>query len=255
MLNEIDNEQRDSLAFIGRSVKGFAHNINTPLSAVMGRAEMLGMRFEKLKDALSENSNKDELEKCIRDIRLILENCCKVANILKNAMHISIQAEKEEVQSLNIAKLLQEELEFLNADMEFKHSIEKEYAIDDDIPLLEGVYVHFSNSFLEIIKNCKDAMQNETVKKLSISLVYKKPCIEVQFHDTGSGMQEQQRKRIVEVLNASGNAAPEHDMNKKKGINRIARLLRPYKAQFDITSKPGDTTFRIVLPLLNADRG
>ena len=40
-------EQVLNLATIGRLVKGLVHNVNTPLSAIMGRSEMLQMRLKK----------------------------------------------------------------------------------------------------------------------------------------------------------------------------------------------------------------
>ena len=48
MLKNYDNDQINSLAFTGSLLKGTAHNINTPLSSILGRADILRLRLDRL---------------------------------------------------------------------------------------------------------------------------------------------------------------------------------------------------------------
>ena len=47
MLKNYDNDQINSLAFTGSLLKGTAHNINTPLSSILGRADILRLRLDR----------------------------------------------------------------------------------------------------------------------------------------------------------------------------------------------------------------
>lgn len=247
MLKTLDDEQKLNLAFIGSCIKGFAHNINTPLSAIMGRSEMLQMRFNRIKTRADSGIDREELEKCIKDISLILENSARVSETIKNVMKKSINAEAVKEQHIRLDNLLKDELEFLKADMFFKHNIEKTYDIAASIPSLRGVYVHFSNSFLEILENCKQAMLNSDEKKLIVLMGCDDQHIEIKFHDTGCGFEPEARERSLAMLE---NISEEGDMSASvTGMQRVARLLRPYNAQFQILSLPGDTTFTIKIPL------
>ena len=248
MLRDLDDDQKINLAFIGSCTKGVVHNVNTPLSAIMGRSEMLQLRLNRIRDKISAHVEGEELDKCLRDISLIIENCNRVSETIKNVMKKSINAECEKKQSINIASLLKEDLEFLKADMEFKHDIEKSYHIDEKIPSIEGVYVHFSNSFIEILENSKQAMLNKEEKKLTVSISCDSKSIEVKFHDTGCGIKPAERDKLLRTLQNSQSDTQDADVI-EKGIPRVARLLKRYNAQFDIKSKPGDTTFTIKIPL------
>ncbi|MEI6126311.1 MAG: HAMP domain-containing sensor histidine kinase [Pseudomonadota bacterium] len=247
MLKNLDDEQKLNLAFIGSCLKGLAHNINTPLSAIMGRSEMLQMRFNRIKSRADSGIDKEELEKCIKDIALILENSAKVSETVKNAMKKSINAESVKVQLIRLDTLLKDELEFLKADMYFKHNIEKTYDIPESIPPLKGVYVHFSNSFFEILENCKQAMLNSDEKKLLVFMGCDDRTIEIRFHDTGCGFDPVTREHMLDMLCTTSEKG---DLPATvTGMQRVARLLRPYNAQFHIQSMPGDTTFTMKIPL------
>lgn len=243
MLYNYDNDQRMNLAFIGTCVKGVAHNINTPLSAIMGRAEMLQMRLNKIKAAGRATVSVEDIEKCIKDTTLIIENSTKVSDIVKNAMKKSISAESLKPQPIRIDTLMKDELAFLQADMFYKHSVEKVVNIQELVPPIQGVYVHFSNSFLEIIDNSLHALQDAAVKKLTVTVNSDTQSIHIVFHDTGCGIDAGAKERICALL-CSG--APIDGA--ETGLLRVARFLRPYGAEFSITSIPGDTTFSVRLP-------
>ncbi len=248
MLKGFDDEQVLNFAFIGNYTKGMAHNVNTPLSAIMGRSEMLLMRFNRIKDKVASHMDVEELDKCLRDISLIIENSNRVSDTIKNTMQKSINAEGTQAHSLNIARVLREELEFFKADMDFKHNIEKKYNISNKTPSILGVYVHFSNSFTEILENSIQAMINTEEKRLTVDVKPTDKSIEVTFHDTGCGIEEEKTEKIMQILQSP--PLDLTDVNPSyRGISRIGRLLKPYNVQFDIRSRPGDTFFSIKIPV------
>ena len=85
MLPDLTMQQRDNLAMIGTLMRGITHNINTPLSAIIGRSEMVQMRMRKLKEKCkAQMPANDEFDKIARDLTLIIENTERVSSILKN---------------------------------------------------------------------------------------------------------------------------------------------------------------------------
>lgn len=248
MRKDLTTEQIDNVAFIGRCVKGIAHNINTPLSAIMGRAEMLQMRLQKINQTLSSGwETGDDLEKCIRDIGLIIENSMRVSDTVKNAMQKSINVESMKVQSLNIGRILHEELLFYNADMEYKHNIDKEIDIEERIPAIQGVFVHFSNSIVEILDNSIRAVRDSTVKRIAVRVGADDRAIRVCFHDTGCGIPAPLQEDIRTVF-ASG-AMRVSDGLSTGGMVRVAKLLKPYNPAYRLLSEPGSTELEIAFPI------
>lgn len=245
MLPELTVQQRENLAMIGTLMRGITHNINTPLSAIIGRSEMAQIRIQKLKDKCREQiPGNDEFEKIARDLTLIIENTERVSDILKNVTQKSINEQLDKIQPINLCLLLKEEMSFLEADMTFKHNIEKVCYFDETIPYIHGVYSHFSRSFMHLLDNSIRAMESAEQKKITITGRYDGTCIEIALHDNGCGIDEATRATLVNYLNNR----PAQNIKETGGMAQIRKYLEPYRPAFKITSIPGDTTVTICFP-------
>lgn len=245
MLKNYDNDQINSLAFTGSLLKGTAHNINTPLSSILGRADIVRLRLGRLIASIHDQDALQELEKSCRDINLIIDNCNKVSALLKNTVNRCNTSIQNTPQPVNIAGVLREDLEFFMSDMEFKHNIEKIFRIDTTMPTIVGAHVHFSNSFTEIIDNAQAAMRDNENKILTVTAQADENSIVVSIGDNGCGMDEQMRLSMIQTL--------EHPVQScdspLSGLAYVAVLLQPYKPCYQVESIPGNTTLTIVFPL------
>jgi signal transduction histidine kinase len=120
-----------NFARIGSLMGGVVHNLNTPLMWVMGRAQLIQSRNEKLATLTSLSS--EELiqlrEKNDKDITSILEGAEKIDAILK-ALGFQVQMVNEGYTSVELHEYLEMELNFLQADMRFKHESKREVHLD-----------------------------------------------------------------------------------------------------------------------------
>jgi len=232
-------------AAMGELFHGIAHNLNTPLSAVMARGEMLVERLRKLKEGDRERekgrgvSFESKLDKNIRDAEVIVANAMKLSGIIRNMMQKGIQEGEETPQMLNLSHLLKEELQFLESDMKFKHEIKKRYFLDESIPYINGVYFHFSQSFTNIIRNAIESIDQSEVKELTITSKYNKNNIYIKIHDTGV-----ETKRV----------AQEHQSltSREMRLNQTHELLKLYDAELKIRSNPHDNLYTIRIPYKGA---
>jgi C4-dicarboxylate-specific signal transduction histidine kinase len=245
MLKNYDNDQIISLAYTGSLLKGTAHNLNTPLSSVLGRADILRLRLDRVFDSITDPVAMQEFEKCRRDINLIIENSNRVSSIVKNAVHRSITAIQNATKPVNIACLLRDDLEFFQSDMEFKHNTEKKFSIDTSVPVIMGAHVHFSNSFTEIIENAQAAMLGNETKILTISVQSEADSIVVVMSDNGCGMDEQTRLTMIHTLEHP----PDSAADPLSGLASVALMLQPYNPRFQVERSAGTTTVTVAFPL------
>jgi len=247
---ELTFEQKDNLILMGTLMKGVAHNINTPLSAIMGLSEILQFRVQKLKKTCGKDLHgfKEEFDKIEKDLSIILQNSERVSYIVRNAAQKCINEQAASLQSLNLSLLLKEEINFLEADMMFKHHIERICHLNDALPPIIGVYSHFSYSFYHLLENSKRAMEASEQKQLTVSTDYDAANIIIKIHDTGCGFGQAERENLVNFLNAP---ADQDSINKTQhgGMAVIKTLLQQYRPVFEISSMPGDTTVTVLLPL------
>lgn len=229
-------------AAMGELFNGIGHNLNTPLSAVMARGEMLVERLKKMKQdyrklaETGEDSFESVLNKNVRDAEVIVANTLKLSGIIRNMMQKGVQESEEGPQMLNLSYLLKEELKFLEADMKFKHEIERKYLLDESLPYIKGVYFHFSQSFTNIIRNAMESLDQSEVKELTVTSKYDESNIYIEIHDTGS---------VAAENIAQGNQpSPPKEMR----LAQIHELLKPYNAELKIRGKPHDNLYTIRIP-------
>lgn len=149
------------LAHIGSLMGGFVHNLNTPLMWIMGRAQLVQSRNEKL-GTLKELTEDDLLllkEKNGKDIHSIQEGADKIDQTLKS-LGYKIQMINEGYTSIELKEYLEMELSFLMADMRFKHETRREVELDSRSCYVKSDYCALSCAFTGII----NAVINSTEK-------------------------------------------------------------------------------------------
>ena len=117
------------LMHAGSVLGGVIHNLNTPLMWIMGRSQLVQARnesFESLKDLPDEDIQRIK-EKNAKDIASISEGAERIDQILK-AIGYKVQMANEGSTSLELREYLAMEINFMMADMRFKHETKREEA-------------------------------------------------------------------------------------------------------------------------------
>lgn len=243
-------EQLSKYAYFARMTPGIAHNINSPLASIMGRVQLFIQREEKRKEELlarKETMTIEEYEKeinrsekNIRDLKSISESAGKISNIIKNMTLKYNNEQNESVVYLNLTELLKEELNFLEADMFFKHDVIKEYYFAESLPYIKGVYLDFSQSLMGILQNILNALRNAEKRKIYISTSSNAQSINITFSHTGNHLDE----REISILKSF----PQLPGIKQKNA---LELLKPYNAYLSCYGCSGDSTVTLIFPLKN----
>jgi two-component system, NtrC family, sensor kinase len=164
------------LAHIGSLVGGLVHNLNTPLMWIMGRAQLLQSRSEKY-DSFRDIPE-DQLavlkEKNDKDLRSIQEGAEKIDSILK-ALGYKIQMVSEGHTSIELREYLDMELNFLMADMRFKHETKRDVKLSPRSCYVKTDYCALSYAFTGIITE----IINATPKGRSLSITLEDGAIRI----------------------------------------------------------------------------
>ncbi len=263
---EMELMEKHKLSSIGLLVQGVAHNLNTPLGVILGRSELLkaevqevlGEKADRLVESLS-GSGIGELRGLARGIRESTVNCLDVilkqveqmSDIIGNMMYKSRQEQDSERKRINLNQVLEEELTFLEADMQFKHEIEKNVDFDPKLPYIEGIYSDFSQSFTNIIRNAIDAMYRSEKKILTVTTRHDRSYVYVAIHDTGEGIKEENKSKLFDPFFTTKEFGDSEGgpSGVGLGLHSCYQLLNPYGVTFEVESRPGDTTFTIKVPI------
>jgi PAS domain S-box-containing protein len=263
---EMELMEKHKLSSIGLLVQGVAHNLNTPLGVILGRSELLKSEIDEVLGEkvihLLEPVDNDEIkeaagftkeikESADNGLDVILKQVENMSSIIGNMMYKSRQEQDSEKKKISLNQVLEEELTFLMADMYFKHEIEKKINFDQNLPYIEGVYSDFSQSFTNIIRNAIDAMFSVETKVLTVTTRHDGEFVYVIFHDTGEGVEEENRSKIFDPFFTTKEfGSPDGGPSGVGlGLHSCYQLLNPYGVRFYVESQPGDTTFTLKIPI------
>ena len=169
----------EKMAAVGQLVSGVAHEVNNPLTAVLGFA-----------DLLLENPRMPEDAKA--DLRIIMQEAQRTKQIVQNLLSFARQtpAKREMVDVNEIVRrtLALRAYDFANHDV---HIIER---LDETIPTVMGDPHQLQQVFLNILNNAYDAV-TETGRsgQIEIRTCYRAGFVEVSLRDNGPGIKNPER--------------------------------------------------------------
>lgn len=224
----------EKMAAIGRYAAGIIHNLNTPLQAIMGNAELLSLIYP-------DNPHIMNLRKAAAQMKRI------IGTILLTGYRESTI----DIVDVNLNEVITDQIELFKADMFFKHQVQTILDLHP-LPLYRGVYHHFSYTLNNLIKNAVDAMYNSQKKILTISTSVKEGEICIQISDTGHGIPADKLDKIFHPFYTTKPLISNDKRPTGTGLGLAAskEMIQSYKGKITVASTPGvGSTFTVHLPL------
>ncbi len=238
-LMENHMRQAQKLEAIGLLASGLAHNINSPLSAIIMTAEIAQAKQPE-----------------IAEFDDILEAAARIGEIITNLMTKSRQEQSDEEMEINLNDLVRIEMKFLEANLFFKHGIERDVKLAKNLPSIKGYYSDFSQCFQNLISNAMDAMAGSKDCKLDVQtrLDEGNNRIILRVRDNGCGIPRAELDQIFEPffttkadVDSSFHARPS---GTGLGLSTVKQLMSRYGASLEVNSKVGlGSEFRIIIPV------
>ena len=221
--------QSEKLAGIGTLASGVAHEINNPLSGIIGMAEI----------ALEEEDpfeNKNHLTDIL--------NCAhRISEIVKGLRSYSRLAKNGEQSLMDINEVLEESLKMVH--LVLKNTSAEVIKTLQPIEKIEANPGEIQQVFTNLITNAFQAINGEG-GKLILSTRSLKDSVEVKVGDTGMGIPAKYLKKIFDPFFTTKNPGEGTGL----GLNIVYRIVTKYEGTIDVESKEGvGTTFTIKFPM------
>ncbi len=228
----------EKLASIGQLAAGVAHQINNPLGAISGRAQML----LRLPGPLDEPFLKEQLGK-------IQADCARITETVSDLLGFARKTETVK-QYTDVNTVLEETLEMVKHEM-IAHKARIERAYSENLPPIVASSNHLRQLFANIMTNAFDAMHGGGT--LTIATTFRPPSaerkeqvVEVAFSDTGVGIPAEELMRIFEPFYTTKPPGEGTGL----GLAVAKRIVDFHNGRIDVDSTVGiGTTFTIQFPV------
>jgi len=221
--------QSEKLAGIGILASGVTHEINNPLSGIIGMTEI----------ALEEedpSKNKEYLNDIL--------NCAqRIGEIVKGLKSYSRVAKKEDLSPVDLNEVLEESLKMVRLAIK-KTSVEviKKFQLIEKVQANMG---EIQQVFTNLITNAFQAMDGNG-GRLVLSTRSLKDSVEVKVSDNGNGIPQKYLNQIFDPFFTTKNPGEGTGL----GLNIVYRIVTKYGGTIDVESKEQlGTTFTIKFPL------
>ena len=217
--------QSAKLAAIGELASNVAHEINNPLTSIIGFAEL--------------SKEDDDIESIRKSLDIIEKESLRARDIVKQLLGFA-RKKPLHLTEVNINAVVREVIVFSSSQIRMgKVKVTEEYA---DVPMTTGDVDQLKQVFLNIITNAIHAMPDGggiAIRTLTLG-----EYILVSFSDTGQGISSEVRHRIFE---------PFFSTKKEKGtglgLSISYRIIQAHGGRIDVESEPyKGTTFTVRLP-------
>ncbi len=256
--------QSEKMATIAGLAAGVAHEINTPLSAILQSIQVIrqGLSSDQKvnrEQAAEHGIDLDNLQDYFKSQEIdfflngIQTSASNAAKIITNLLEFS-RPQKGEISMANLNELMDSAVELARADYDLKKkygilnvTIQREY--DPDLPPVPCVAVEIEQVFLNIIKNAVLALAGQSREKPRIILRTARSgsTVRVEVEDNGPGMDEEVRGHVFDPFFTT------KEVGAGTGLGLYVAytiICEKHQGKISVESEPGKgARFIIELPL------
>jgi signal transduction histidine kinase len=225
--------QSEKLASIGQLVGGAAHEINNPLTAILGYSELLA------DDPTVGEKTRNLAEK-------IREQARRTTALVNNLLSFARQSPSEQRATLDVNTIINTSAQFRRFDLRGKN-IRIEVQPGAGIPEVRADMNQLLQVFSNIINNAVYAMQESGGGTLTVRTLFEKGNVVILFSDTGPGIRDPHL-----VFDPFYTTKPV-GKGTGLGLSICYGLIQDQGGQISCYNRPeGGATFRIDLPAVPA---
>ncbi len=167
--------QSEKMSAVGQLIAGVAHELNNPLTAILGYAQLL--ESEELNERAADYVSK------------LFKQAQRTHRVVQNLLSFARQR-KPQKQSVDIRKVLEETLTLRDYDLRV-NNIRIVRQIEDPIPAVTADPHQLEQVFLNVINNAVDAiLEKDESGTLKVRVYSDEGVVHAVFQDSGPGIKE-----------------------------------------------------------------
>src|SRR6266705_623695 len=229
--------QAEKLAAMGQMLAGVAHELNNPLTAILGVTELLRDRPG------ADDSTKHQLELTHRQAR-------RAARIVQNLLEFSRPASPQK-KPVDLNNLLERTLQLHEHSLR-RNNIEVDFHPQSDLPGVIGDANQLIQVFLNLVSNAEQAIREvRDAGRIQIRLGRKENQLTITFQDDGVGIRPEALPRIFDPFYTTKRPGGGTGL----GLSICMSIIREHGGNIEAETFPaGGSAFTIYLPAASGEQ-
>lgn len=225
--------QSEKLASIGQLAAGVAHELNNPLTGILGFAQIL-------------LQGKDLTGQQREDVEAIHVQSQRCRAIIQNLLQFARKKESK-MEPTVLVPLIKSTLQLAKYDLQTS-GVELVQDFPDTLPPVWADASQLQQVFLNLLTNARHAMEGKKKgAKLTVRAVHERDHVLVQFSDNGCGIAKENLKKIFDPFFTTKAVGRGTGL----GLSITYGIIEQHNGSISVESEEGKgTTFYIKLPVL-----
>jgi signal transduction histidine kinase/ActR/RegA family two-component response regulator len=245
MLTRDNLVRSERLAGLGRLSASIGHEINNPLSYVIGNLEYV---CDELADDQSVHQEA-LIEAAVRDALGGAERIRKIVGELRS---FNLSSDPESHRAVDVGDVLEAATQLARGEIRHRARLEREYSA---VPKVMADATKLAQVFVNVLVNAAQAIPDEHTSSGAARITLRtrvaaddRVCVEIE--DTGTGIDEEVRQRLFEPFFTTKAG----DRGTGLGLFVSLGIVTGFGGNIEVDSRPGEgTTVRILLPAHQGD--
>ena len=225
--------QSERLSAMGRLAGGIAHEINNPLTSIMGFADLLSVHLER------GHLKQEEMKECKSYLNILKNEATRCKQITQGLLQLS-QPKKGKKIPTDLNTVLETTLNVAQFHIQ-NHNIDLIIDFQADLPPILADGNHLQQVFLNLIINAKDAMAQGGQLKIN-SWKNGSKWVGVTFEDTGCGIPASEYEKIFMPLYTTKLEGKGTGL----GLSISQSIIEDHRGFIDVKSRVGEGSTFII---------
>ncbi|MBI2916257.1 MAG: GHKL domain-containing protein [Elusimicrobia bacterium] len=232
-LSEMQSEliQSAKLAAVGKLAAGVAHEINNPLTSILGLLDL---------SLTNENQPKQILE----DLKTMKEQALLCNKIVSNLLQFARKHPPQKRQ-VGVNEIVSKSLELMEHELR-NNRVHLEKQLDPTDPFIEADPFQMQQVFVNLLRNAQDALEKEPNPQLTIRTATRQGKVVTSFQDNGCGISGKNLSKIFDPFFTTKEVGSGTGL----GLSISYGIVKEHGGEINVKSVEGEgTTFSIELNL------
>lgn len=230
----------DRMASVGLLASGVAHEINNPLTSVIGNLDLALQALAELHEEAGDASRLGDVVDELRDAYDAAERIRTIAAELR----LFARADDEEHTAVDVQRVIESSLQLASTEIRHRARVSTSFSA---VPPVEANESKLGQVFLNLLVNAAQAIPEgraDTNEIAVATMLSRDGQVVVEVRDTGTGITPEVRKRLFTPFFTT----KPHNLGTGLGLSICHRIVSGFGGSITLDSEPGKgSAFRVHL--------